>query len=231
MRALEPAAAPVGSRTGTWILSRPIRRSLQLLLHQQCWCWGADIRRTEGNLLVEYGFVRTPSIGGRDAGSTRYTATVGIGGRVVLWGFGAAYGHVGEEALFLDRYDPAPMLIAPSLLATAHARTDIRGGRLPTCWRSAGRARRRLLQFALWMAGYERWVIETAGAPYRAAVLTEWRSATERDGVDRAWQRLAWEIEQDFRAQALTRLGLRGAREHRAPQAAVLTPRGSAAAR
>jgi len=230
MHAPDRASARPGRPGDTWILPRTLRRTLQQQLHQQCWCWGADIRRTDGNLLVEYGFVRTPAIGGRDTGSTRYTATVGIGGRVVLWGFGAAYGHLGEEALFLDRYDPAPLLVAPSLLTTAHVRTDIRGGRLPTCWRSAGRARRRLVQFALWMAGYERWVIETAGAPYRAAVLAEWRPATERHAVDRVWQRLAWKIEQDFRCQALSRLGFRREREGRAPAAALLTPSRSAAA-
>ena len=33
-------------------------REGKLLLDQQCWCWGQDIRHPEGNLLLKHGFVR-----------------------------------------------------------------------------------------------------------------------------------------------------------------------------
>jgi hypothetical protein len=40
------------------ILPRELMNRGRTLLHQQCWLWGQDIRRAEGNLLLEYGFER-----------------------------------------------------------------------------------------------------------------------------------------------------------------------------
>ncbi|MBO0727411.1 MAG: hypothetical protein J2P52_17565 [Blastocatellia bacterium] len=36
-------------------LSRALRQWGEAMIHQ-CWNWGYDIRREEGNLLLEYGF-------------------------------------------------------------------------------------------------------------------------------------------------------------------------------
>lgn len=56
------------------------------LMHQQCWCWGQDVRRPEGNLLLENGFERTRAP--EDvSGSFRYWLERN-GTRLALWGFG-----------------------------------------------------------------------------------------------------------------------------------------------
>lgn len=41
------------------------------LMHQQCCCWGQNVRRPEGTLLIEYGFQRSSSPEGI-SGSSRY---------------------------------------------------------------------------------------------------------------------------------------------------------------
>ena len=39
-------------------LSCALQRRGSALLNQQCWFWGQDVRRAEGNLLLELGFQR-----------------------------------------------------------------------------------------------------------------------------------------------------------------------------
>ena len=51
------------------------RRKGQEVLDRQCWNWGRDIVRPEGNLLLEAGFLkRRPHEG--EAGSSCYTLTL-----------------------------------------------------------------------------------------------------------------------------------------------------------
>ena len=41
-----------------WRVPPSVIREGKLLLDQQCWCWGQDIRHPDGNLLLTHGFVR-----------------------------------------------------------------------------------------------------------------------------------------------------------------------------
>lgn len=184
----------------SWDFPRALRQQTQELFHQQCWCWGADIRHPPGNLLLEHGFTRTRYTG-RGAGSSRYHRVVGIGTSVFLWGFGAAYAVVGSGAVFVDRYEPTPLLI-PSVDAcqTWHRREEAHGCRIPRSWEDANR--RRLLFTALcrWIASYERWVTHYAGEAHRVSVLAEWKDVVSpASEIARAWRLLAW------RANALLR--------------------------
>ena len=64
-------------------ISGPRRRKGQELLHQQCWNWGRDIVRSEGNLLLEAGFLkRRPP--GEEAGSSCYTLALSDGDSLML---------------------------------------------------------------------------------------------------------------------------------------------------
>lgn len=71
-------------------ISGALQRQGQELLHQQCWNWGRDIVRPEGNLLLEAGFVKQRPPEGI-AGSTRYALRLADGGCWMLWGFGFFY--------------------------------------------------------------------------------------------------------------------------------------------
>ncbi|MCS6839908.1 MAG: hypothetical protein NZ701_03935 [Roseiflexus sp.] len=55
------------------------------LLHLQCWLWGCDIRRPEGNLLLEYGFSRQRPPAGA-TGSSAYLRTADPDTVIVLGG-------------------------------------------------------------------------------------------------------------------------------------------------
>ena len=67
------------------------RRTGQKLLHRQCWNWGRDIVRPEGNLLLDAGFRRRRPPEG-ETGSSCYTLALPNGGCLMLWGFGLLYG-------------------------------------------------------------------------------------------------------------------------------------------
>lgn len=60
------------------------------LLTQQCWYWGCDVRRAEGNLLLERGFTRTRPPAGAE-GSTAYALEPALGAQLTLWSFGFFY--------------------------------------------------------------------------------------------------------------------------------------------
>lgn len=74
------------------------RRLARELLDQQLWCWGCDIRRPEGNLLLEYGFrAHQPSAEGHS--STCYELSRDVVRTVLLWAFGASYLDAAEAGL------------------------------------------------------------------------------------------------------------------------------------
>ncbi len=76
--------------------SRAVRRWMRnqgtVLLNQQIWCWGQDIRHREGNLLLAYGFRRhrPPA---NTHGSSCYELQVNEQTAIRLWGFGFFYEH------------------------------------------------------------------------------------------------------------------------------------------
>ena len=80
----------------------------QELLHRQCWNWGRDIERRDGNLLLEAGFLqRRPPEG--EAGSSCYTLALPGSDSLMLWGFGLLYGMPRKGCVFLNRYQFAPV--------------------------------------------------------------------------------------------------------------------------
>lgn len=60
-----------GITAPTAYLPGRIQRRGQHLLSQQCWLWGRDIKRTDGNLLMTFGFERLRPPEGI-SGSTQY---------------------------------------------------------------------------------------------------------------------------------------------------------------
>jgi len=151
-----------------------VARRAAPLLNQQCWCWGCDIRRPEGNLLLEYGFTRRRVPPGK-LGSSAYTLELGDAA-VVLWGFGLFWGQRPFGGVFLPRIGFAPLLMdtaePPSEafeLRQLSAATTANSGQDWICLCT-------LLDRALsWVAGYETWVCNTCGPDYRVACVGAWR--------------------------------------------------------
>ncbi len=171
-------------------LQSKIQRKGKALLSQQCWLWGRDVKRRDGNLLLAHGFerLRAPE---RTSGSTQYTLGLPNEMYVRLWGFGMYFGAA--KGIYVNRYEFVPRtalfqeawLSAESMIALPKSR----GFEL-------------LAQAASWIAEYESWVLKNVGLTYRRQSLSSWKEACAEPGaVALSWRRLANEIRAAERAR------------------------------
>lgn len=153
------------------------------LLHQQCWLWGCDIRRWEGNLLLAYGFTRQPDPEVKR--STQYTLHLVAGNVARLWGSGFYFGDV-EEGVFLNRFAFDPRLV-----------------RFNEAWQDPARLKEapryldlaRLQSACMWIAEYEAWVVEQYGAGYRQVCAVGGPNAPQHGvAMPALWRELAGEM-------------------------------------
>jgi hypothetical protein len=148
----------------------PHRRWLQPLFHQQCWCWGEDIRRPEGNLLLARGFIRE-----RGARSSRYhLAEAGV--CITLWAFGACFGDADAGGVFIDRHS-LRLKLGPMVPPDAWSAAALRGYHSPRTAREVSQAGALSARFASWVADYEEWVPTVTHPGYRTEVLSRWDAA------------------------------------------------------
>jgi hypothetical protein len=169
------------------------RTLCRLLLHQQCWCWGQDIRRPEGNLLVVYGFERVPPPAGIP-GSSRYQLRISSRSAITLWGFGLYFSRCGRGGIYLNRYDCIPrychhsgfldgVWMPDSLpLTCTDPSVDTHDSNVAYL---AGKA-------ATWIGSYERWVLNRLGVAYRRDTLRNWHEPSVLpQWLPGEWRRLA----------------------------------------
>lgn len=173
-------------------LPRATRRLGQQLLTQQCWCWGQDVRRPEGNLLLQYGFERQRPPHG-ESGATTYILRASSKRYVALWGFGFWYGESGSGAIFVGRFAFEPRFSAhsePPLPIWMPSQLNEIPAPASTCQR---RVARELLKDALrWAAGYEEWCIEHTGLDYRRRCLEAWSQPfLPPEQVAASWENVA----------------------------------------
>ncbi len=171
------------------------RRKGQELLHRQCWNWGRDIVRPEGNLLLEAGFLKERPPEG-EAGSSCYTLTLPDGDSLMLWGFGLLYGTLRKGGVFLNRYQFKPLWLPLETVQEPIWRPDmIPAAQTPPSPRvpvdlTVAAIRR--------VADYEEWALARCGLEYRRAVLRQWKRRSERlppQTFPQAWRALADAIE------------------------------------
>jgi hypothetical protein len=197
-----PAAAGPGQCAGRGAhpcIPTEVRRRGRVLLHQQCWLWGQDIRRPEGNALIEYGFARTrPPEGQR--GSNTYRLAMPEGATLLLWAFGFFYHRDGEGGIFVPRFGFAPRLArfdglpGETWSAAQLACCPPRG---PRGW---ARARRLFIPALRWVADYERWVLDARGLAYRRACVECWPQArVPAERLVAEWEALATDCDAAMR--------------------------------
>ena len=167
------------------------RHKGQELLHRQCWNWGRDIVRPDGNLLLEAGFVkRRPPDG--EAGSSCYTLAFPGSERLMLWGFGLLYGTPRTGRIFLNRYQFRPRWLPletvqepiwnPAMVPAAQPPPSPRVAVDLTV-----AALRRI-------ADYEEWALARCGLEYRRAIMPDEDRPSERlppQTLPAAWRALA----------------------------------------
>jgi hypothetical protein len=141
------------------------------LIDQQMWCWGCDVRRAEGNLLIEYGFTKRPSPEPRY--HSAYTLYGVIpDGALTLWGWGLWIAAPERGSLFISRDRFRVRWIPQTDLAPSawqecdlpRGSTDIRLTDALYLCRAA----------CLWIAGCERWIGACCEPNYRIRTIDAW---------------------------------------------------------
>lgn len=171
----------------TWlVLPGEVRKRGAALLHQQCWCWGQDIRGEAGNLLLEQGFSRTRPPEGKH-GSSTYECAISDSQRVTLWGFGVCWCEKHRGSIFMGRFsllprfspDTQPLQTIWRMEQVKHSENSHGGTTFhPPLCRDSCRCSIDLLCDALnWMADYEDGVLARWGARRRRETLQSWPHA------------------------------------------------------
>lgn len=171
--------------------SRPsLRRWATGLFDQQLWCWGGDISRPEGNVLLEIGMCRYRSPDPKLA--TMYKATLEDGAEICLWGFGVLYRKPGVGCVFIERYGFEPMLVDPPPEHPIHRVIDVGPLVRPTGARRKA-AETLVRGAARWIALYEHWVAENFGIDYRRKLLEarDKPRTVPASAMAASWERLA----------------------------------------
>jgi hypothetical protein len=167
------------------------KKFVEILLHQQLWFFGNDIKIPNKNLLVNYGFkqVRPPK---EISGSTNYIYRTGEA-TLVLWGFGVFFSQGNDKGIYIGRYNFYPTLIKDGSInfpiwAPSHL-PEIKFPKSVEEWEYSFRL---MSNFFEWIARYEQWVNWTMGSSYREACLKDWdQSIVSGDEMPWAWSKVS----------------------------------------
>lgn len=154
-----------------WRVPPVVLREGRVLLDQQCWCWGQDVKHPDGNLLLTLGFTRERHEGEKDL--SRYTS-----GSVRLWAFGLFF-----EGIWLLRQDfkirLAPSTMLPDIWTVRDAQIHY-----PATESEGEQLRAKLHDACAWIAGYE----ERVSSTWRAETVRRW----EKKGVPASEMAAGW---------------------------------------
>jgi len=167
----------------------------KFLLHQQCWCWGRDVRCQHGNLLLAFGFDRQRPEK-PEMGSTRYALEQPDGPSLCLWAFGLLVCLPGEGGIYIGRYCFVPCWVPDGMPLHRAWRAEPFGSLRPPNTRHQIRIARQLLRWTLrFLSSYEDWVLREYGLAWRRESLREWHEPAilpERLGEE--WRRMSWHV-------------------------------------
>ncbi len=150
-----------------------IKRWGQMLLEQQMWCWGCDVRRSGGNLLTAYGFKKRSSPEPRF--HSAYTYWLDADCALTVWGWGLWIAGQAHGSLFINRtfscirYTPEA-----ELMPQAWQERDLR---IQDTVMNSGSITKSitLMHTALRTVGdYEAWLTTQVEADYREKVISTW---------------------------------------------------------
>jgi hypothetical protein len=180
-----------------------VRRTGKVLLHQQCWFWGKDIKSPQGNLLIGYGFKRHPAPA-EQSGCTAYRLRLPNKGLLLLWGFGFYCSQPQHGGVIVGRYEFRPRLtplVNPPM--PVWESEQIPGRTLPQTTVEFSRALSLLARALRALSNYEEWITGEIGLDYRRQLMQEWdRDYVPVEGIAETWLALAERCER--RAAKLT---------------------------
>ncbi|ODS52080.1 MAG: hypothetical protein ABS36_18155 [Acidobacteria bacterium SCN 69-37] len=193
--AARPARGPaeIDPVRRAFVVPAGLRRELRDVMNQQCWCWGCDVRRPRGNLLMRHGAARVRPPGGDRRRSTAYHVDLGEGAWAALWGFGLAVVPARGLPVLMFRYEPEPRLILDATaLRSVWSPADLPphdAAKITPAWWSA-------LTMFRWIASYEAWVLEHAGAAWRRQCVEQFKGViVSGGGLAAVWDSIGDRLE------------------------------------
>ncbi len=171
-------------------------------MNQQCWCWGCDVRRAQGNLLLAFGFERIRPPVDVD-GASRYRIAMSSKHELTLWGFGALISN-DVNGVFLGRFQFEPKLCKPQFdTYTCWTPTDLPPRVRPTMAGDLILTGALCAQLFEFISEYESWVAEQVGIGYRQRTINEFKDATlAAREAKLQWRRLAKQAKRYYGRQA-----------------------------
>lgn len=176
---------------------RHVQRAI-CLLSQQCWCWGRDILRPEGNWLLEVGFERLEPPEKLKGRGSVYQLLLPDDRQLILRGFGVFFGQLGVGGVFLPRFEFIPRYTKLSKLDSPPWTTDHLPTLQPLDQGNRSDCARLTHDLVDWFAAYEASVIEWLGVAYRDKTLAEWNDGDNvvvaASEFSAAWRELKHQI-------------------------------------
>ncbi len=181
----------MNQRKPSYALPNSVQRAGRPLFEQQCWCWGHDVRRNAGNLLLEYGAERS-RMPTDQRGSSNYRFQLANGATLDLWGWGLWYGDGLASSLFLRRDKlQIGLLDRAAPLCNVWSLSALPPVRMPQHFSEWLRMTSLLCACCTWIATYEDWVLEQAGLSYRQTCVADWqKQALPAHEMAERWQQL-----------------------------------------
>ena len=167
------------------------KKFVEVLLHQQLWFFGNDIKIHNKNLLINYGFDQVRPLKGL-SGSTNYIYRTDEA-TLVLWGFGVFLSERNNKGVYIGRYNFYPSLIKDELLNfPICAPSNLPEMKYPESVEDWDYCFRLISEFFEWIASYELWVNWIMGSSYRKTCLKDWdQSIVSSDEMSWAWNKVA----------------------------------------
>ena len=173
-------------------ISNHAQQTARMLIDQQMWCWGCDVRWTHGNFLLLYGAQKRPSPNPRFHSAYSFR----IGEEIVLnlwgWGLWIASPHRGSLFVARSRFHVCYMRDT-TLMPDAWCRRDLPLKKLEPADDDLANARNLLGAALHWTGTYEAWLNEQVPHDYRERVLAQWpRRRQNRGGIPAAEMAENW---------------------------------------
>jgi|YNPBryulayer2012_1023412.scaffolds.fasta_scaffold03686_2 hypothetical protein len=173
-----------------FLVPTALRNEASLLLDQQLWLFGCDVRNQSGNVLLTIGFERTPPPEGWKA-ATQYHRCHLDGSCLKLWGFGFWYSSDSILGVFVRRGDFSPLLCR--LINSIWRPEDLPPMRLPDSSHEISLVWRFLAVVCEWFADYEQFILQQYGLNYRRDCLRQWvkKTCAAAEQVPYHWRKVA----------------------------------------
>jgi hypothetical protein len=177
-------------------LPSSVRKWGEALLDQQMWCWGCDVRRKSGNLLLVYGFEQRPSPNPRH--HSAYTVCLCPDCTLTLWGWGLWIAAQGFGSVILSRSRFRVCYTAEvEYCPQAWQVNNLPPVKSPSDSAERGHTLELLSEALTWIAHYEGWLASQVEPNYRDEVIAAWpqrrryRGGTMGSDMTTTWKTLA----------------------------------------